>query len=459
MKKIYVVTDLGPGDGGKGGVVHKLANMFKPRWIIKDGAAQGNHGARTSTGQAFAFSQWGCGTFDGAKTFISSRFVTSPEGLLNEAEALRYGLGLHNPFAYLAVDEGSLCATPYHGIVSRLKELARGDNPRGTIGTGLGETYRYSLCFPELSLFARDLSRTDLRERIAMVRDEVRRDLVQILEGPFLPRDLEQAQKEIGLLKDDTFLDYVVERFQQVARLVRIVDGEFLRREILAPDGIVVVERSHGILTDTYTGFHPHTSATRTLPRFVEGLLRDAGYGGQIVNLGVHRAYTIRHGAGPMPTADPTMGEHLLPGSHKENNRWQGGVRVGSLDLLLLRYAIAASQTAYDGLALTWFDQLVHNGEWRICDRYQAGTEDPTCFTPQGELRLRQGEDEEQLRYLEALGAQVARCVPQIESIGIPPDVTRDQLFGLVAGVLNDRLRVPVRMLSLGPTEEDKYLK
>ena len=89
----------------------------------------------------------------------------------------------------------------------------------------------------------------------------------------------------------------------------------------------------------------------------------------------------------------------------------------------------------------------------------QTGTDDPTCFTQDGELRVRQADDEAQLQHLEALGAQVSRCVPQIDSIGIPTGADKDQLFGLVSATLNERLKVPVRMISLGPTEVDKYLK
>ncbi len=117
--KVYTVTDLGPGDGGKGGVVHKIATMTRAHTIVKVGGAQGSHGVCTSRGECFSFSQWGCGTFEGIKTHISSRMVVSPEGLLNEADALRYQHGIHNVFDLLTMDQRALCATPYHGIASR----------------------------------------------------------------------------------------------------------------------------------------------------------------------------------------------------------------------------------------------------------------------------------------------------------------------------------------------------
>lgn len=459
-RKVYTVTDLGPGDGGKGGVVHRISSMTGAHTIVKVGGAQGSHGVRTSAGEHFAFSQWGCGTFEGARTHLSHRIVISPEGLLNEANALRYEHGIHNPFDLLTVDQMALCATPYHGITSRLKEMARGKNPRGTIGTGVGEAYRASLRIPELAIYAGDLSGANLRDRLADIREQLRQDLATIIHGEFLPEDRDSVEREIGLLFDDGFLDYVFQRFREVSKRANIVDHDFLGREILSQDGVVVIESSHGVLSDHYQGFHPHTSAIRTLPCFTHAMLEEAGYRGEVVNLGVTRAYQIRHGAGPMPTADPAMSECLLPGSHKEENRYQGKVRVGPLDLVLLRYAIAAcgGPTAFDGLAVTWFDQIQTNGMWHVCDRYR-GTDDRTYFTPSGELRVRHSDDAAQLASQEILGTQLLRCTPEITTHSISPDAKHDELYELCAGVLNEKLGVPVRMVSFGPTERDKICK
>ena len=37
-----------------------------------------------------------------------------------------------------------------------------------------------------------------------------------------------------------------------------------------------------------------------------------------IVHIGVTRGYTVRHGAGPLPTNDPAMADRLLPERHAE---------------------------------------------------------------------------------------------------------------------------------------------
>ncbi|MBI2473265.1 adenylosuccinate synthetase [Candidatus Uhrbacteria bacterium] len=457
VSNVIVPTDHGPGDGGKGGVVHRLCCDRRVHTVLKEGMFCGNHGICTATGQRYAFSLWGCGTLGGVRTHFTQRFVASAVGLLNEARDLRYLFGIHDPFELLTIDERTLFATSYHGFMSRLKELALGKNPRGTVGTGAGAGYRDAQRVPELALYARDLSRPDLRDRLAAVREQVIRDLEPIIQNGFLPEDQEAADQEISHLYDDGFLEYVVDQFRQVARLVKVVGPEYLGQEILSKDGVVVVEKSHGILTDHYQGFHPHTSAIRTLPSFTRSMLEEAEYRGRITDIAVHRAYQIRHGAGPMPTHDPAMGEHLLPGSNKDENRYQGKVRVGPLDLVMLRYALACAGPM-NGLALTWFDQVQLNGEWNICHRYR-GADDPRFFTPEGEIKVRQGDDEDQLAHQEALGKALLEVTPEITTYPISKNASREELYKLCTDILQEHLGIPVRMISFGPTERDKLCK
>ena len=459
MRKVYIVTDLGPGDGGKGGVVHKLTHMQRAHTVVKVGGAQGSHGVRTSSGLSFAFSQFGCGTFEGVKTHLSSRFLIDPIGIVNEANALRYQAGIHQPFALLTIDGGALCNTPFHGIASRIKELSLLDAPRGTIGTGVGQAYRLNASHPELSIFAHDLASVRLREKLEAVREHLTAELEPILGGQFLQGDVELKEKDEALLRDARFVDYVVEQFRIVARECRIVDTDYFARDILARDGIIVSESSHGVLTDRYTGFEPHVSALRTLPHFARAMFTDAGYDGVIVSLGIHRAYEIRHGAGPIVTHDETMSESLLPGSNKDENRFQGKVRVGPLDLAMLRYALAASGAgAYDGLAITWFDQIQARGQWRYCNRYH-NAHDQNYFTPHGEIVVRIGDDAAQLAHLRGLTKKLQACVPEVTTVQLPRGATRDELYGLCAETLQGHLGVPVRMISFGPTERDKVCK
>ncbi len=458
--KIYAVTDLGPGDGGKGGVVHKISTMMRAHTIIKRGGAQGSHGVCTSRGEQFAFSQWGCGTFEGTPTHLSEQMVISPEGLLTEATVLRYEHGIYDPFALLTVDERALCATPFHGVASCLKELARRDNPRGTVGTGVGVAYRSYQQLPELAIVAGDLKRPGLRDRLAAIRQHLQDQLQPIIEGEFLPHDSAELEQQLWLLRDDRFLNYVTARFAAAAKQVKVVSRDYLREVILTQKGAAIVETSHGVLTDRHMGFHPHTSAIRTLPSFTTRMLEEAGFDGQIVHLGVTRAYAVRHGAGPMPTADPAMTDYLLPGSAKAANRYQGEIRVGPLDLVLLRYAIEAcgGPAVFDGLAITWFDQIQANKVWKVCNRYN-GARDPAFFTASGEIRLKHGTSGEYFEHQAALGHKLFECIPQITRLPIDADADQETLYDTCAATMQASLGIPVRMVSFGPTELDKLCK
>jgi adenylosuccinate synthase len=455
--KVYVVTDLGPGDGGKGGVVHKITDMMRAHTVIKRGGAQGSHGVRTSSGESFAFSQWGCGTLAGIPTHLSGQMIISPEGLLNEAEALRHQCGIYAPFDLLTVDETSLCATPFDGIASRVKELALGTESRGTVGTGVGQAYRRFRDNPTAAIRAKDLKGSNLRELLRGNRELVQAELQYIIEYDYLEADRATLAEEVRMLYDDRFLDYLVERFTLAGEQANIVSSSYLGEVILAREGAAVVEASHGVLTDNRVGFAPHTSAIRTLPCFTHEMLRSSGFDGQIVNLGVTRAYAVRHGAGPLPTANPALAESLLPGSNKDENRWQGKVRVGPLDVTLLRYALAAcgGVETFDGIAVTWFDQVRANGIWHISERYK-GPLSPEYFSPSGEIKLADNPSRE---HQQALTQQVSARQPSIKTIEIDLTFSNDDLYDLCASVFDEMVGASVRMVSFGPTEIDKLCK
>lgn len=455
--KIVIVFDLGPGDGGKGGVVHKLCDHHKAHTVIKQGGAQGSHGVCVGD-KKFAFSQWGCGTFEGVKTHIPKTFVTSPEGLLNEADAL-LKVGVPRPFGLLTVDGGAICATPYHGIASRIIELQRKNNPRGTIGTGVGQAFRYHQSNPVNTIYVRDLIHST-HSKLKDTRDLIRYRL-KGFESPeqYLEDDLGLVEEQFALLNDDGFLHYNTQRFQEVGSKLNVVDSDHLRNYTFKQDGVAIVESSHGILTDSHHGFHPHVSAIRTVPSLTAEMLRLAGHAGVIETIGVHRAYTIRHGAGPMPTADPAMNEKLLPGSHKEENRWQGKIRTGPLDFVLLRYAVEVVKRDchIDGLAISWFDQVAKNESWDYCDGYRRGV-NLNYFHGSNQLKaydllsnsIRQ-------QYGKELTEVLNKCEPIVESVALPDSM--DEQFNLCDRMMREKLGVPVHMVSFGPSGDNKLVR
>lgn len=448
MSRIITVFDLGPGDGGKGGIVHKLAKHHQAATIIKVGGAQGSHGVVTKR-HKFAFSQWGCGTFEGVKTHITPSLVTSPDGMLNEADALGYH-GVINPFDMLTVDERCICATPYHRIASHLRELCR-VIPRGTIGSGVGEAFRSSRKHPHLTIRATDL-KSNLRSKLAEIRDQ-QLSLFDELQFPTDENDVALVRDELALLMDDEYLNYVTDRFKLAGKLVNVVNPDYMRREVF--NDTAIVESSHGVLTDSEYGFSPHTSAIRTLPTITNAMLRDEGFTGEITTIGVHRAYAIRHGAGPMPTTDDTMINDLLPDSHKEENRYQGKIRVGALDFPLIRYAAEVCDNAIDGIAISWFDQIMRNGAWNICDEYKEY--DPRYFHSARRIKKFEGDPAEQSGYQHRLTTALFASKPTVTSLCVPNSV--EEQYRMCDEQFREKLGIPVHLVSFGPSDADKLIK
>lgn len=456
-KKVFVITDLGGGDGGKGGVIHKVCLETNAHTIVKVGGGQGSHGVRTQRGESFNFSHFGCGTFEGVRTHISRHMVIDPNALMHEGELLKYKQGIRNVFDNLTVEEDVLCATPFHRIASRLRELSRKENPKGTIGLGIGEAVLDSEITPDLAVRVGDIGKSSLLDKLEAVRIQKLKDLQGVIQGTFLEADHKLAIELIGSLQNPGLVRATAESFKKMSSMTHIVGREYLKEKIFSCDGAVVFESSHGILTDRYYGFHPHTTQLRTTPQVSLNLLREVGYDGDVRKLGVTRAYQIRHGAGPMVTEDPEMVEKLLPGSSKEENRWQGKVRVGPLDFVALRYAInvCGGSEFFDGLALTWFDQIQALGEWKVCNKYTY-TGNQTFFSKDREIVVRHGTGPEQIEHQERLGKILRGCRPYIDSYKIDRSFDQERIGSLCREVLEGALNVPVAMISFGPTEDDK---
>ncbi len=460
-KKIYTVTDLGGGDGGKGGVVHKLCTTQNPHTVIKVGGTQGSHGVWTSRGENFNFSQFGCGTFEGIQTFISKNFVSSPTGLIKEARSLQYEHGVSNPFSLLTIDGKTLCTTPYHGNASRIKELARNKSPRSIIGTGAGEAYMDSQLHPDLAFKISDLLGS-FEHKLKLIRAQKYAEIEAIAKDSFLAADIKLLEQEMGVFTDEGYFEWIVEQFKYVAKQLRIVDEDYLRKEILGRDGIAVLESSHGILTDYHKGLSPHTSRLRTLPQITSwGLLEECGYDGQVVRLGVTRAHQIKHGAGPFVVDDESMTEKLYGSSYDfvAPSRYRGKVRIGPLDTVLLRYAIAASGGAreYDGICVTWFDSMVKLGKWPVC--YGYNNVDQAYFSEQGDMLVQDFAHEvDQLAYQTALTQSLHTCTPNITEYHVPSHASQEDMIDMCKTALNERLGIPIRMIGFGPTENQKIL-
>jgi adenylosuccinate synthase len=471
------VVDLGFGDAGKGTTVDYLAGPDGPAGrpvdlvVRHNGGGQAGHNVVTPDGRHHTFSQFGAATFHpGVPTLLSRHIALHPFGLLAEEGHLRH-VGVDDALARLHVDARALVTTPYHQVANRLRELLRGTGRHGSCGVGFGETVADHLRDPERSIRAahlRDGARTELRRRLARVRDAALRDFAD-------RRDelaaIPAARRELAMLDDPDFLDETVEVFCEVGHSI----------DILAPAGVasllertreLVFEGAQGVMLDEWHGFHPHTTWSTTTFANVEQILDEFELEVELTRIGVLRTFSVRHGAGPFPTEDEALSSHLRD-PHLGVDDWQGALRYGWPDAVLQRYAVEACG-GIDALMLTHLDVLARLPRLQMARAYELPEEQgppaaDLARTAPGRprricaLRTPSGED---LEHLSRLTALARRCAPVYDEVvdldgaatgGWPS--TYGELPVAVRGVVDafaESLGAPVGWLSMGMTRREK---
>jgi len=466
-KKAFVVTGLGYGDEGKGTTTHWLSSRYKAHTVIRTGGPQALHRVVYENGKEHAFSQFGSGTFRGAATHLSKHMVIDPHAILKEGEVLAYERGIRGVFEWLTIHEDALVITPFQAIACRLRELMRGENRHGSVGIGVGETVLDAEVPGDGAIRAKDLDKPYLREKLQAIQ---RRKLAEFEEladrASLIPADMrERVRSEIAELTDPDTVQWAVERFTELAKRVRIVDTDYVARQILGPEGTVIFEGSQGVLLDRWHGFHPYTTKVRTVPEIALSLLDECGYDGEVKSFGVLRAYHTRHGAGPFVSESPALTKKL-PDLMNKTHPWQGDFRIGHFDAVAARYAIEASgKESIDGLIVTCLDRIWPLGRWQVCNTYGTPREvrDAESFfrLDAGSISgitaaYGNGGGAEQLERQERLGQLLGWCFPEFAVFGISPWDAKENFIDLCASVLEENLGVPIVAVSIGATEEEK---
>lgn len=419
------VVGLSFGDEGKGTITDHLTAEYDYDLVVKSsGAAQCAHHVVREDGSWHRFAQFGSGTFNGARTFLSKFFMVDPLRLAAEADALEV-LGVRDPLSLMCVDERCLITTPYHAAANRAKEILRGDAAHGSCGVGVGETMAYDLDSFSSGLRVRDIvSATPgrLNAKLRQIQDHYSQHLGRVF------------WDELRAIPNTDVPDLEV-AYQAFAHAVQLIDRYDADRMIR--DNAVVFEGSQGVLLDEWYGMHPFTTWSTTTFENADALAD----GEQVYHLGVLRAYTTRHGAGPFPTE---LEPHQAPQeAHNGTGRFQGAWRAGRFDAVLARYALEVCG-GVDGLALTHLDHFDRDGQAWIsgayCDGYLIDGMKVTDLFPKDRY--------DDLEYQERMGAQLARVDEPLLHSWPPASHPED--------VIPEILGVPLDIASYGPKNSDK---
>jgi adenylosuccinate synthase len=347
----YIVAGYGFGDEGKGTIVDYLAELTGIKNNIRyNGGHQAAHYV-VKNKVLHCFSQFGSSTLiPNTKTILSKYMLIEPYALEVEANLLDKK-GIKDIRSRLYIDEKCLVVTPMHKLVNQMREIL---NRNGSCGLGVGETILDNSRFKN-SLKAEDILDIDvtcdkLRYLLSVKTDHAE----QILASDPLNTELQEkcgAIKKINI--DDISNDYF-----EISSRVCIDNTDSFYSEP------AIYEGSQGVLLDVDYGFHPYVTKTKTTFDNAVQLCKTP-----YKKIAVMRPYLTRHGNGPFPTEDDTLGM-IIPDINNVYNYWQGKFRVGHQDLLLMKYAISVSGKP-DYIAMTNIDKINMIEGVELCIAYE----------------------------------------------------------------------------------------
>jgi adenylosuccinate synthase len=291
-----------------------------------------------------------CGIFNPTCTCImGTGTVVNPQDLLNEMESIEQrGVSVAKMF----ISNRAHVVMPYHRVLDRVEDQARGAYRVDTTGRGIGPAYsdkvgRIGIRFHDL------LSEEILREKLKLVLHRHNAILTHVYsEQPF---DLER------LVSDSI-------AWGQRLR-PRIIDSVPLVRSALHENKNILLEGQLSAMKDIDWGSYPFvTSSSPT----AAGASIGAGIPPRFIKrvIGVAKAYSSQVGTGPMPTElKDAAGEHLRTLGGEFGATTGRPRRVGWFDSVVTRYVTEINGCT--DLAITKLDVLDTLAEIPICTGYR----------------------------------------------------------------------------------------
>jgi adenylosuccinate synthase len=441
--RAYIVVDLGFGDSGKGLLTDFLVRRLQAGVVVRyNGGAQAGHNVITPDGRHHTFSQFGSGTFvSGVNTYLSKHVVIHPGALLLEGDILARK-GVRDAFSRLRLSDQALVITPFHQAANRIREIARRADRHGSCGVGVGEAFEDALLFPEDRVLAGDLTNPNLLWRkLRSIRDRKHAQVAELCGdgslGPLFAREWE-------IFTGEDVIDAWIASITRIGELGLVAPDTLLERWLRQTE-TVIFEGAQGVLLDAEAGFHPYTTWSNCTAANAFDLLKEMAPDSPAYQIGVTRAYAIRHGPGPLPTGTEDLTSVIS--EHNQYNEWQGAVRYGWFDAVLTRYVLDVTG-GVACLAVTHLDVLSHLKTWTYCPGYKGwpALDDVSVGSviSDGVLTSFRLPPDLALTQREKLTRALATVVPVLETCG--PD--KDSVIKKIGALIGR----PVDIISCGPS-------
>jgi len=239
---------------------------------------------------------------------------------------------------------------PYHKLLDRLYEEAKGKVKTGTTGRGIGPTYADKVSYNGLRLY--DFLNPEVLKQKLTIALLIKNKIIEALgEKPLKFADVYETQMKL---------------FKKIKPLVR--EAYPVLHEAVKKKKYVLYEGAHGFFLDNDWGTYPFCTASSIV---ASNITAGSGIPAQRIKkiTGIAKAYTTRVGGGPFPTEllDKT-GEDMRVAGNEYGTTTGRPRRCGWLDLVLLKFAVELN--GITELALTKIDVLDTFKSIKLCTGY-----------------------------------------------------------------------------------------
>lgn len=349
MKRIAVIG-AGFGDEGKGLTVDYMCSLLKRDCTVVrfNGSGQCGHTVQTPEGNRHTFKHFGCGTFQEVPTFFTKDAVLNPMIFAKEMRNFAKDFGV---MPFINVDLGCHVITPYDVLINQIIERLR-CNRHGSCGHGFGEAVERSM-----TGYA-----TPFYKLRSMYNYNKFYDLMMNVRYSWVTERLENLGLKLIDIPENFF--YILTNENIIKNFYN--DWTFLNNYVKTVPprecNNIAFEGGQGLLLDQDHEFFPHVTRSKTgltnIEKFMAGWVQK-----EIDAIFVTRAYTTRHGSGPLPKELHSRPYHDAFEDTNKPSEWQGMLRYSYLNLDLIIPAIVkelkdTSLNVTPYMMITCMDQL-----------------------------------------------------------------------------------------------------
>ena len=411
------------GDEGKG----KMTDYLSQEADVVVRSQGGNNAGHSIVfdGKKFALRLVPSGIFGAKKlSVIGNGVVVNPKALLEELHYLEEN---DIDVSGLRISNRAHVTMPYHILLDKCEEKAKGDQKVGTTQKGIGPTYMDKVA--RIGIRMCDLLEKDTFEKKLRENLKIKNEMFTKIYG-------------VEPLKFEDIFDKYYEYGQELKKYV--TDTSLLINDEMDANKKVLFEGAQGTMLDIDDGTYPYVTSSNPA---AGGAATGAGVGPNRIDrvVGICKAYTTRVGEGPFPTElTDEIGDHIRETGHEYGVVTGRPRRVGWFDAVALRHAHRVDGLDY--LSLNLLDVLSGLKTIKIARAY--------------------GLDGQEINYYPASLAELDRCKPIYDELpGWDEDITHVTKFeDLPENAKNYLKRIeeltatPLATVSVGPDREQTMI-